>query len=243
MEVSLLALETATDHCSVALLRGLQPEVSFTLSRPRAHAEHLIPLVQSALLFAALPPDQVGVVAVSMGPGSYTGLRIGVSAAKGFALAMDARLIGIPTLEALAEPLLSFASAKDVLCATLHARRGECYIAAFEALEEGLQPLKPTAVVALDRLADWLPEGRGGRYWFTGNASREVLACLAPEARAEAFVAPPGFAFPTASAVARLAQKKMMANDYENVSTFEPLYLKAFIARTSDRSVYDRLPF
>src|SRR5690554_576977 len=102
LSVNLLAIETATNVCSVAVAQSGRLRAEISLSRPRAHAEHLVPMIQDALRYADVRADQLQVVAVSSGPGSYTGLRIGVSTAKGLAEAVEAALVGVPTLMGLA---------------------------------------------------------------------------------------------------------------------------------------------
>ena len=145
MSATLLALETATDVCSVAVLRDGAVTAQASLHRPRVHAEQLVPLVDNLLERAAVNRADLDAIAVSMGPGSYTGLRIGVSTAKGLAMALDAALIGVPTLEALAASVQPAAATGDVACALLDARRDEVYAAAYEITDDGLAPFASTS--------------------------------------------------------------------------------------------------
>ena len=156
MASTLLALETATDVCSAALMRDGTLTAQASLHRPRVHAEQLAPLIRDLLARAAVDRSALDAVAVSMGPGSYTGLRIGVSTAKGLALAVDAVLIGVPTLEALAASVQPCAELGDVACALLDARRDEVYAAAYRFDDDGLAPFAATSARAVDTLPDWL---------------------------------------------------------------------------------------
>ncbi|RMH54049.1 MAG: tRNA (adenosine(37)-N6)-threonylcarbamoyltransferase complex dimerization subunit type 1 TsaB, partial [Bacteroidetes bacterium] len=115
MPTYLLALETATDVCSAALAEGDRLLVEETLYRARLHAERLVLLIEDVLRHADLTPAAVAAVAVSGGPGSYTGLRIGVSTAKGLAAATGAALVAVPSLEAQAAAVAPFAAAGDLI--------------------------------------------------------------------------------------------------------------------------------
>lgn len=232
----LLALETATDVCSVAVAPAGDVTVELTLSRPRAHAEHLVPLIADALRYAGLTPASLAAVAVSQGPGSYTGLRIGVSTAKGLTLATGARLIGVPSLLAQAHRALPAAAPGDRICAAFQARRHEVYAAVY-AVEAGgtLAVVLPETAAEPAALAPHL-DGPG-TLWLTGEggpALADVLTDRPSPPRIKALAVPV-----SAGAVARLAPHR----EATDPATFEPFYLKAFVARPQTRSVYDRLPF
>ncbi|PSQ99198.1 MAG: tRNA (adenosine(37)-N6)-threonylcarbamoyltransferase complex dimerization subunit type 1 TsaB, partial [Bacteroidetes bacterium QS_9_68_14] len=127
----LLALTTATDACGVAVWQSEQLQSELTLHRPRRHGQRLVPLARDALAHAEADVGALDAVAVAAGPGSYTGLRIGASAAKGLCRATGAALMPVPTLGALAEAARPFAPQGTLLGAALASRRGEVYTAAF----------------------------------------------------------------------------------------------------------------
>lgn len=124
-------METATDVCAVAVSRDGVLLVEVTLDEPRRHAERLVPMVDEALTSAGVSPADLTAVAVSAGPGSYTGLRIGASTAKGVAFALSIPLVPVPSLQALAASVE--VPAGTLVVAAFGARRGEVYAQSFRA--------------------------------------------------------------------------------------------------------------
>ncbi len=220
----LLALETATETCGAALLDDGSVVAAADLHRPRIHAERLTPLVEDLLQHADVERTALDTVAVSMGPGSYTGLRIGVSTAKGWALAADADLVGVPTLAAYAAQLRPTTAPGDVVCPLLDARRDEVYAGAFRRTPDGIVEHAPTKALTVDALPDWLGSTEG-RLWVLGDGaakSRDVLEAVQAPCR---FVSPDDCA-PSAAWVGRRGQKRLAQRGPAPLSTFEPLYVK-----------------
>lgn len=238
--MNLLAIETATTTCGVAVMQDGGVVASAHLHVPRVHAQRLSPLVDDVLDHAGLQPDALDAVAVSMGPGSYTGLRIGVSTAKGWALATDAALVGVPTLEALAAQVAPFAAPGDVVCALLDARRDEVFAAAYRippadgdapeaagAFDPALDGHAPTDALAVDALADWLG-AVPGRCWLVGDGAAKSRPALDAARTAPLTALPLDAVGPSASAVARRAWRRLDAGDTADLAAFEPFYGKAF---------------
>lgn len=236
----ILAVETATSICAVALRRDDQLEIELHLDRPRAHAENLVPMVQDALRYGGADLADVDAVAVSMGPGSYTGLRIGVSTAKGLALAGGADLVGVPTLEALAlgagptEP-------GELLVALLPSRRNEVYAAAFRAEDGALTPAVEAAALSVDDLPAWLGATGFERLRLLGPGAERVAPVLAK--RDVPFAAVPlETVGPSARRVAQLGAQRLQAGRSADLRAFEPFYLKEFVAG-KQRSAFEKLSF
>jgi tRNA threonylcarbamoyladenosine biosynthesis protein TsaB len=152
--VRILGLDTATWRASVGLL--IDGEVAAERSQVTKgnHAVFLLPLIDEVLRAADCSLKTVDAVAVSTGPGSFTGLRVGLSVAKGIARATGTRLLAVPTLEALARTVVD---QHGVVCALLDARRGELYTACFESSASGWRRLSPDALVTSEALAATLP--------------------------------------------------------------------------------------
>lgn len=242
--MNLIAIETATDVCGVALLQGGEVTVEVSLNRPRAHAENLVLLIQDALRYGGVDAADVDAIAVSMGPGSYTGLRIGVSAAKGLAVALDAALVGVPTLEALAASVVPYAEAGDIVCAALHARRDEVYAAAFRIDgQRALDPLAPAAALTAEEVSDWLALPSPTAIRIAGDGGPKVAAALREGGIGDVHLLDPVAHRPSAAWVARRALLKVEREEVEDAASFEPFYLKEFVAKKRARSAFERLPF
>ena len=208
-----------------------------TLNRDRAHAESLVPMIDEVLRFGGLTPADLDAVAVSSGPGSYTGLRIGASTAKGLVSALDLKLVAVPSLEALAEAVRPFAGRGDLIGAAFHARRDEAFAALFE-VNEGLIQRRDTQAIGADELLQWLAHSPAGSTWLVGDGWR----LLGDEVRAVSGNVLDRLQ-PSAGSVAMLGSRRLRENVTENVVTFEPHYLKEFVAKRPSACAFEKLPF
>ncbi|HMB94167.1 MAG TPA: tRNA (adenosine(37)-N6)-threonylcarbamoyltransferase complex dimerization subunit type 1 TsaB [Rhodothermales bacterium] len=243
MPPTLLALETATDVCSVALMADGQILADLTLRRPRAHAESLVPMIQDALRYAGLTASALDAVAVSMGPGSYTGLRIGMSTAKGLAMAVDAKLMGVPSLEAMAAAAVQRVAPGDVIGALFNSRRHEVYAAAFRrGAESTLEPLAGAEALLLDDLPGWLENLAGDRLWLVGEGVPRAEPLL-PDLHRNVQVLAPEIVAPSATWIAKQAVPRYEQGLFEDLAAFEPFYLKAFVAKKPKASIFEKLNF
>lgn len=226
----ILNIETSTSVCSVALAEG--GEVLFekeSFDGP-SHAALLGVYVEEALTVVKAKSLKLDAVAVSSGPGSYTGLRIGVSVAKGLCFGYGIPLIGIPTLEIMAATAIRKCDqATDRLyCAMLDARRMEVYAAVYDA---GLHTVRETTadIVTTETYASYLKEGK---VCFFGNGAakcKEVIdspnACFMEEI------------YPLAKNMVSLSEKAFAEGRLEDVAYFEPFYLKEFQATIAKNKV------
>jgi tRNA threonylcarbamoyladenosine biosynthesis protein TsaB len=189
-----------------------------------AAAERLGTMVDEALSFTdshAIPFDAV---AVSGGPGSYTGLRIGVSMAKGICYGRDLKLISVPTLELLCVPVLLREQVPDdaLLCPMLDARRMEVYAAIYD---RALKPVRSIQadVVSADTYRQWLDQQP---VYFFGNGAAKCMELIAhPNAHLLEGVEP------LARWMQPLAERRLMNGQTEDVAYYEPFYLKDFVAK------------
>jgi tRNA threonylcarbamoyl adenosine modification protein YeaZ/ribosomal-protein-alanine acetyltransferase len=167
-----LALETATREGSVAVWDHGQCHAQVSADPARTHAERLPGELVDALAAAGRTLADVDVFAVVSGPGSFTGLRVGIAAVQGLALATGRPVVAIPTLEALAAPLLRGAPPDTLVVACLDGQRGEVFLAAYEAEPGGpgtvIEPLSATPAHAVERLRGC---GRGRRVALVGNGA------------------------------------------------------------------------
>jgi tRNA threonylcarbamoyladenosine biosynthesis protein TsaB len=216
----ILCIETATTNCSVAIgkegkLLALKEDYSDNYS----HAERLHLFIEEILKENNIKSEDLTAIAVSKGPGSYTGLRIGVSAAKGLCYAMDIPLIAVPTLKSLALQVPQEESA--IIIPLLDARRMEVYTAGFDA----------KGAVVFDTRAEILDEQsfseylEKGKVSFIGNGV-EKFQNICPHENA-VFISGK---LPSAGEMVALAEEKRRSKDFEDVAYFEPYYLKDFKA-------------
>lgn len=219
----ILNIETSTDVCSVSVSQDGACIFSQEDHEGPNHAVKLGTFVDEALSFADSHAIPLDAVAVSCGPGSYTGLRIGASMAKGICFGQDLKLIAVPTLELMAVPVLLREEVEDgaLLCPMIDARRMEVYSAVYDrALHEvrGIQ----ADVVDAETYREYLD--RGLVYFFGNGAEKCMEVINHPNARLIKGVEPLAkWMFPIAER--RIAQEK-----YEDVAYFVPFYLKDFVA-------------
>ena len=218
----ILHIETSAKGCSVAVSEDGQ--CIFDQASEGLGAEKLGTMVDEAMSFTdnhAIPFDAV---AVSCGPGSYTGLRIGVSMAKGVCFGRDLKLIAVPTLELLCVPLLLGEKIKEenaLLCPMLDARRMEVYTALYE---RSLKTVRPVAadVVTEESYKEWLDERPV--YFFGPGAAKCMEVIHHPNAHYIEGIEP------KAKWMMPLAEKRFLNGQFEDVAYFEPFYLKDFVA-------------
>jgi tRNA threonylcarbamoyladenosine biosynthesis protein TsaB len=228
----ILNIETATDACSVCVAAGGSVAGLAEDATPRAHASALPRLIDQALAQAGTTMKRLDAVAVSRGPGSYTGLRIGVAAAKGMCYALGKPLVAVHTLQAMAASARSLVEKSGhahpvAYVPLLDARRMEVYSAVFDA---GLRFLRETQAEILTgaSFGEWR---RLGRVLFFGSGAEKLKTMLdrpADAAGKEAFL--DGFQA-SAAGMCPWSEAAFGAGETENVAYFEPLYLKEFVGR------------
>ncbi|WP_422361465.1 tRNA (adenosine(37)-N6)-threonylcarbamoyltransferase complex dimerization subunit type 1 TsaB [Reichenbachiella sp.] len=220
----ILGIDTSTSSGSVSLLQDGQLVGSQLYSIEKSHSNLLHVMIEQMMSNAGCKMDELSAVAVAEGPGSYTGLRIGVSAAKGLCLALDIPLIAVNTLEAMAYQMYRRSTDDILYCPMLDARRMEVYAALFD---KNFKSIKPTAPVILEEYAyeDILVDQRVLFFGDGSNKSKEVISD-----RNAHFI---DGIVPSAEEVALLAYEKYKTKSFENVISFEPFYLKEFRTASS----------
>jgi tRNA threonylcarbamoyladenosine biosynthesis protein TsaB len=219
----ILHIETSTDVCSVALSQDGQSIFSKEDFQGHSHAVSLGVFVEEALSFADSHAIPVDAVAVSCGPGSYTGLRIGVSMAKGVCYGRNLPLIALPTPKVLSVPVLLREELPDdaLLCPMIDARRMEVYAAVYD---RALSPVREIAADIVDEHS-YLNFLEAHPVYFFGNGAAKCRAQIThPNAHFLEEVNPLAkWMFP-------LAEKAFAEGDFKDVAYFEPFYLKEFVA-------------
>lgn len=218
----ILNIETATTVCSVSLSKDGQTIGFREINDGYTHAENLHVFIKELLAEHDLSPDALNAIAVSKGPGSYTGLRIGVSAAKGLAYGLNIPLISIDTLQVMSNHERIVKEPQVVYCPMIDARRMEVYTAVYN---ENLQALLPVEALIVDENSIQKLKDFPKIYFFGDGMSkcRDLIKSIIPQAE---FI---DDVMPSARFMSVLSFQKYQKSEFENVAYFEPFYLKDFL--------------
>ena len=231
----ILSIETGTDICSVALANDGELMALRESDEGRDHAKKVALFVDELLRETGVQPSDLDAIAVGKGPGSYTGLRIGVSFAKGMCYALDIPLIAIGSLDALTEVaredydagILDIEDeewAKAKLCPLVDARRMEVYAQVFDNEGKAL-----TDVVAEVVTEESFKEWRADKFVIFGNGAKKCTELLSDAIFVEIA--------PSARGIVRLAEEAFKAEKFEDLAYFEPFYLKEFLVIPSKKKL------
>ena len=216
----LLALDAAGAACSVALWRDGCIAAHCLVAMRRGQSEHLVPMIEEVMAAADAPYDSLDALAVTIGPGGFTGVRIGLATARGLALALRRPLIGISNFEAVAAAVPASERAGRSLAVVLDSKRHEVYVQAFAPPEETQRLLAPGAVVPPDELDAWLP---AGPVLLAGDAAAVAMAALQAARRDVRLATSPSLA--DAVQVAILAAARPLP--LPDTGMPQPLYLRS----------------
>lgn len=213
-----LGIDTATSTASVGLADGDRVIAERSLGMTRNHAVSLLPLIDATLHEGGVALLDLDAVAVSIGPGSFTGLRVGLSVAKGLVLVRGMAIAGVPTLEVLAQ---TAAADGGSVCAVLDARRGEVYTAAFCCRQGRVECLYKAAVVNLEDLATRVPSPCR----LVGDLVETHAAFLRERLGPDVDLIP-GVS-PSGAVVARMGARRIESTGPDDPVGLEPAYVRA----------------
>jgi len=212
----ILNIETATKNCSVSLAKNGETILCKEIAEQGySHAEKLHVFIEEIVKEANVNFSEIKAVAVSKGPGSYTGLRIGVSAAKGLCYALQIPLISIDTMQVLAKK----ANVDGLIVPMIDARRMEVYSAIFDKNHNKIKDVE-AEVLTENSYQDY-----NETVYFVGDCQEKCQTVLVKDN----FKFLPGIIFPSANEMSKLSFEKFQNNDFEDVAYFEPFYLKDFM--------------
>jgi tRNA threonylcarbamoyladenosine biosynthesis protein TsaB len=219
---TLLAIDTATDACSVAVLAGGAIAAHKSALMARGHAEALMPMVLEALAAAGLGFAQLTAVGVTVGPGAFTGLRIGLAAARGVALAAGIPVVGATTLEVVAHGVPEDEREGASIVALIESKRADLYIQAFAA---DLEPLGPPASRLPEALVGALP---AGPLVLAGDGAARAAEALRAGGAGERVTLSASGPHPDARVLAALAAARLAetGDEIAELPPPEPLYLR-----------------
>ena len=216
----ILNIETATKNCSVSVAKnGVTIACIEIAETGYSHAERLHVFIEEILKVSEITFKDLSAIAVSQGPGSYTGLRIGISAAKGLCFALDIPLISIDTLQVLANCV---SVEKGFVIPMIDARRMEVYSAIFDSKQHKIRETE--AEIINENSFSEISE----TIYFVGDSNDKCKTVLTKTN----FVFLDNIIYPTAQQMSALSFEKFYNNQFEDVAYFEPFYLKDFLATT-----------
>lgn len=233
--MTVLGIETATSLCGAAVVSGGTVRSAHAVEGRHIHAEQLMSIIDRSLAQAGVLLRDLDAIAVSIGPGSFTGLRIGLSAAKGLALAAGKPIVPVPTLEAIARQAVRAGAAAPPrqILPVLDARRDEVYCQLFEAAGASVRALDQERDMTVAALVDSL----GSRHVLvTGEAAHRVQAeLLRREGGGGSHVAfaPPEAARCEAALVALIGEDLAAQGVVADLNDLEPRYIKEFFLRST----------
>ena len=220
----ILAIETATDVCGVALVQSQRVVAHRMLEEKYVHSEKLLPMIDQVLRDASLSASGVDAIAVSIGPGSFTGLRIGLSTAKGFALSLGIPVIAVPTLDGLAYAFFRIAGGTSaaIVCPMIDAKRNEAFFCFYQTNGAGVNRQSEYAIAPKSKIVEMAPLS----VVFVGDGARKIGATEAMDSSKQ-FNPSIVCSAESVGLVAESVGKKLSP---EELSMLEPLYLREFVA-------------
>jgi len=214
----ILGIETSTKTCSVALTDGEKMRDEISVSSGLSHSEKVIPLIDEVLRRNRIFLKDINGIAVSIGPGSFTGIRVGVSTARGLAQSLNIPVIGVPSLDGLA---FGIGLRGELVCPMIDALRREIYTALYEVGKR----LTPYQLIAIDT---WLKELRDKRKTlvFLGEAVDIYEGLIKELPRGKAKIVERGKRYASAARIAGLGLEKLLSGEGKRYDEIFPLYIR-----------------
>lgn len=216
----LLAVDTATHSCSVAVVADGVIRAEATVVTRETHSKHLMSLIAKTLSIAHCDWGDVDGMAVSLGPGTFTGLRIGLATVKGLATALDKPLAGVSTLEALA---WQAGPRSEIICSSLDARRQQVYYGIFKYhAQSRLEPLGPLGVASIETVLAQVSEP----CLFIGNGAEVYADRLLFDSKKGISLAPGPHNILRAASIGFLADQQVTHSGWDDMADLVPIYLR-----------------
>ena len=218
----ILSIDSSTPVAGIAVSDGMQLLGEITLNTKNTHSEKLMPLVKHLLDELALSVNNLDAIAVTQGPGSFTGLRIGMATAKGLAQGAGKKLIAVPTLDCLAQNLLHY---PGIICPIMNAQKKQVYTAIYRSGRDKLERLSDYQAIAVEQLAAQLKELKED-IWFVGDGVA-AFADMFQELLGDACRFADGHnILPRAGALAMLAAERASEERFDDLYQAELIYIR-----------------
>ena len=218
--MKILSIDTSGSNCSACIFEDGKIISEFNLSVGITHSQTLLPIIDILNKNANIDISDIDVFACSTGPGSFTGLRIGIATIKGFALSLDKKVIGVPTLYSIANNIPYFDGA---ICSVLDARNNNVYAAIYDS---NLNMVGEYITDTSDKLIETLKKFKVQKIMFVGSGAEVYKEKFTQEFGSNAIFADDSFNRELASSIARVAYKRALNNDFDDCDKLLPMYLK-----------------
>lgn len=217
--MKLLALDTSSITTTVALLDGDRIMGEYSLNYRKDHSEKLMPMVEELLKGCKVKPREIDVFAVSLGPGSFTGLRIGIATMATMAQALGKKVVGVPTLKALAYNLYNI---DGLICPIIDAQRDSVYTALYKWIDGEMVELMDQQIINIDDLVHILKEKKE-KIYFVGDGLERFSQNLKDGLHRQFLIPPSKLIIPSASSVAEVAKIQMGKGIIMDIA---PIYMR-----------------
>jgi tRNA threonylcarbamoyladenosine biosynthesis protein TsaB len=224
--MKILGIETSSIVCSVGIVddKGYRDELRMV--DPHIHSEKLLSLIHEVLNRSGWRPSSLDGISVSAGPGSFTGLRIGMSTAKGLCLALNIPLLSVPTFDAIARSVSEHMKQPEYLVIAVDAKQGEFYVAEYEVVDSMVRPLKPICTLRLSEF-QW-QKSNGLEMVVVSDRGTEVAQHANGKKTVHEFMK-----FCRGDVIALLGQERCERKEFADLATVEPVYLKDFVVKNT----------
>lgn len=223
--MKVLGIESSAVTASVAVADENTLIAEYTVNYKMTHSQTLLPMIDKMFSQVGIKPDDIDVYAVSQGPGSFTGLRIGAATGKGLALAFDKKMVAVPTLEAMAYNLYGYTG---YICPVMDARRKHLYSGIYTFEAGKLKTVKDACLISYEELANEAAAltGSAGQAVFVGDGCDTAGEYLAECLGDKCIIAPPHLKTQRAGSVAWYGMIMAQEGRYADADTFKPEYLR-----------------
>ncbi len=218
----ILAIDSSSMVATVAVTTDGGLNAEYTINHKKTHSQTLLPMIDEICKTIELEMESIDAIAISGGPGSYTGLRIGSATAKGFGLALNKPIINVPTMDALAYNMFS---SQYIVCPIMDARRGQVYTGIYRFDGTEMVTIKEQCIIMIDELIYELDK-IGMPVMFLGDGVDTQKETIETKMSSEHYYAPASMNRHKASALASLAEIYFQDGKYENAGNHKPEYLR-----------------
>ncbi len=218
----ILAIDASGQVASVALLTDETLAAEYTIDYKKTHSQTLLPMIDEIMRMIEMEPDELDAIAVSAGPGSFTGLRIGAATAKGLAMSLNKKIIAVPTLDMLA---YNYMGTEHLICPMMDARRNQVYTGLYECKQDKVLPLSRQTACSIDELIDNV-NSMCRTTIFLGDGITVFRELLKERLTIPYLFAPPHLVKQRAGSLAVAALHYYIEGKYLSSAEFVPEYLR-----------------